>query len=136
VSKSAVNKREGVFLPAYARAAVYGVVWLPVLGLVAIFVPKFEDLFSTLAETAELPAVTEWLLWFAGMDKALFFLPSALVLILLMSADIGVASLLHGSGRGWLYWIWLGGVVVLGIVAAAFVTTALLLPVLKMSASI
>ena len=136
VSRSAVDTRAGVLLPAYARAAIYSVAWLPALVVVAFFVPKFEDLFSVLRERAELPAVTAWLLWFARLDNALFFLPSVFVLVLLISADIGVASLLQGSARQRRYWIWFGGVVVTGIVAVVIVTTALLLPFLKMSASI
>ena len=135
-SESDVNKRAGIPLPMYARATIFGVAWLPALCLVAFFVPKFEALFSRLQETAELPAVTEWLLWFTWLDKVLFLFPSVLVLVLLVVADMGVDGLLQGSRRKWLYWIWFGGVVVMGILAAAIVTTALLLLVLKMSASI
>ncbi|NOY41558.1 MAG: type II secretion system F family protein [Planctomycetes bacterium] len=34
--------------------------------LVVFFVPKFESLFSRLRERGELPAVTDWLLWFSN----------------------------------------------------------------------
>ena len=59
----------------FGRTVVYGIAWLPLLGLIALLVPKFEDLFSRLRENAEVPAVTEWLLWFTSLNKTLFFLP-------------------------------------------------------------
>lgn len=110
--------------------------WLPAIVLFVFTVPTFEDLFSHLRERGELPAVTASLLQFVYLNKALYLLPLLLFLVLLMVADIGVATLLQSSTRNWRYWIWFGGIVVLGIVAAAIVTTALLLPVMKMSASI
>ena len=118
------------------RAVVYGVAWLPFLGLIALLVPKFEDLFSRLRENAEVPAVTEWLLWFTSLNKTLFFFPCLLILVLLVVADVGVAGLLRHSRREWLYWVWFVGVVGMGIFAAAIVVIALLLPVLKMSESL
>jgi type II secretory pathway component PulF len=123
-------------LPAYVRAAACCVAWLLPLGLIAFFVPQFEDLFSSLRARAELPALTEWLLRIASLDKALFFVPSLLVFVLLVFADIGMAGFLQRSTQKWLYWIWFGSVVVMGIVFAAIVTIALLLPMLKMSGSV
>lgn len=132
---SVPENRSGVLLPAYARAVIYSVAWLPALALIAFFVPKFDDMFSRLRERAELPAVTEWLLMFAWLDNALYFLPSVVVLVLLISVDIGAAHVLRDSGRKRIYWMWFGSVIVSGIVATVFVMTALLLPVMRMSAS-
>ena len=132
-SESAAGKRMSLPLFTYARAAIYGVAWLLALGQVVFLVPKFEDSFSRLRETAELPAVTEWLLRFAWLDKALYFVPSVLVLVLLVVADMGLAGLLRGSRRKWLYWVWFVGVIVMGILGAAFVSFALFLPALKMN---
>ena len=36
-----------------------------VFGLIVFFVPKFGSLFDQLRERGELPAVTDWLLWFS-----------------------------------------------------------------------
>ena len=59
----------------FGRAVVYGVAWLPFLGLIAFFVPRFEDLFSRLRERGEVPAVTEWLLWLACSTRHCFSSP-------------------------------------------------------------
>ena len=134
--ESSFERHAGIPLPAYCRAVIYGIVWLLAVGQVAFLVPKFEDSFSRLRETAELPAVTEWLLRFAWLNKALFFVPSVLVLVLLVVADMGIAGLLRGSNRKWLYWVWFVGVIVMGILGAAFVSTALFLPGLKMSGAV
>jgi type II secretory pathway component PulF len=120
----------------FGRAVVYCVAWLPFLSLVVFFVPRFEDLFSVLRERGEVPAITEWLLSFSSLNKTLFFFPCLLVLVLLFVADAGVAGLLRYSRRKWLHWVWFVGVVAMGILAIAFVAMALLLPVLKMSASL
>lgn len=90
-------------MAADARAAIYGAAWLPGFTLFVFSVPTFEHLFSRLRERGELPAL-------------LFF-------VLLVVGDIGVANVLQGSVRSWRDWIWFGGVVVLGIVAAAIVTS-------------
>ena len=129
-SESAAGKRVSLPLSTYARAAIC-VAWLPFLGLVAFVVPKFEDLFSTLRERAELPAVSEWLLWFAWLNKALFFFPCVLVLLVFVVADVGVAGVMRRSHRESLYWVWFAAVIVLGVVAAVLVAFALLLPDLK-----
>jgi type II secretory pathway component PulF len=114
---------------------VCGVAWLPFLGLIALVVPKFDALFSRLREDAEVPAVTEWLLWFTSVNKTLFLVPCLLVLVLLVAADVGMAGLLRHSRREWLYRVWFVGVIAMGILAAVFVAIGLLLPVLKMSES-
>ena len=136
VSKSVVAKRTGLPLPIYARATIYGLVWLPFLGLVAFFVPRFEGLFSRLREQGLLPAITEWLLWFSLLNRALVFFPCLLLAILLVVTDVGVAGLLRRSRLEWLYWVWFIGVVAMGILAVAIGATALLLPVLEMSGSV
>lgn len=120
----------------FGRAVVYGVAWLPFLSLIALLVPKFEDLFGRLREKGEMPAITEWLLWFTSLNKTLCFFPCLLVLVLLVVADVGVAGLLRRSRREWLYWAWFVGVVATGIFAVAIVAIALLLPILKMSESL
>ena len=120
----------------FGRAVVCGVAWLPFLGLIALLVPKFEDLFSRLREKGEVPAITEWLLWFTSLNKTLFFFPCLLVFVLLVVADVGVAGFLRHSRRERLYWVWFVGVVAMGIFAVAIVAIALLLPVLKMSESL
>ncbi|MCO6456215.1 MAG: hypothetical protein J5I93_13020 [Pirellulaceae bacterium] len=130
------DRRAGGLWGACARAAVLCLAWLPALGLVAVLVPQFEDLFSRLRENAELPAVTERLVWFADLNGALYFIPFVLMFAMLMFTDLGVAMLLSRSARRWVYWLWFGGVVVAGVAVAACVAFALMLPVLKMSASI
>jgi type II secretory pathway component PulF len=118
-------------LSTNARAAIYGIAWLPFLVLVAIVVPKFEDSFGRLRERAELPALTEWLLLFVRLNQGLLFLPCVLVLLAILVADVGFAGLMRRSHRQSLYWVWFAAVVVLGIAAAAGVAFALLLPDLK-----
>lgn len=135
-SESAVGERTGLPLPGYARAAIYGVAWLPLLGLVAFLVPRFEDLFSNLRARAELPAVTQWVLCLAWANKALFFLPSLLMLALLALADLGVAGLLQRAQRESLYWAWFVAVIASASLAVVLVAAALLLPVLKMGTAL
>jgi type II secretory pathway component PulF len=133
-SKLAGDQRSVLRLPSYVRAAVCCIAWLLPLGLMAYFVPRFEESFNSLRERAELPALTEWLLWFALRDKSLFYLPSVLALVLLVCGDFSMASCLQHSPRKRLYWIWFGSVVFTGLATAAVVTTALLLPLMKMNA--
>ena len=117
----------------FGRTVVYGIAWLPLLGLIALLVPKFEDLFSRSQENAEVPAVSEWLLWFTSLNKTLFFFPCLLVFVLLVVADVGVAVLLRHSRREWLSWAWFVGVIAAGILAAAVVSVALWLPIRRMT---
>lgn len=134
--ESADRQRTGSMLGSCVRAAVLVAAWLPAWGIVAVFVPKFKDLFARLRESAELPAVTERLVELAELNGALFFAPFGLALALLIFADIGLATLLSSSARKWLYWIWFGVAAAFGVAVAAIVAMALMLPILKMSASI
>ena len=108
----------------------------PLVSLIVLFVPRFGDLFSRLRERGEVPAVTEWLLWFTSLNKALFNFPGLLILVLLVLADAGVAGLLRRSRRKWVSCVWFVGVAAMGILAAVSIAMALLLPVLKMSESL
>jgi general secretion pathway protein F/type IV pilus assembly protein PilC len=55
-----------------------------VTALLIFIVPKFEELFARLRSRGELPAVTEWLLWFSGSltSYGLIFLAAAVVAFL------------------------------------------------------
>ena len=129
-SESAAGKPIGLTWSIRIRAAIVIAAWLPFLVLVSFFIPKFESLFSRLQERGELPAVTELLMWFALLNKALLFLPCLLFLGLLVLADLGVAKLLQRSRREWQYVLYFVGVLVAGVVAPLIVVTALLLPVM------
>lgn len=137
ISPEAASKRAGPPLPTVVRAAVYGVAWVPFVGLVTFFVPRFDDLFAKLTERGELPALTACLLWFSRLNAALFCLPCLLLFALLVVADVGVA----GWSRRWrpaqsLYWVWFVAVILVGILAAVLAMVAPLLGVLKMGATI
>lgn len=53
--------------------------WTIVTVLIVFFVPKFADIFQTLRARGELPALTEWLLWFSDTlrDYGLLLLAAA-----------------------------------------------------------
>ena len=133
----AAGKRAGPPLPTCVRAAIYGTCWLPFVVLVVFSVPRFDDLFARLTERGELPALTACLTWFSRLNAALFCLPCLLLLVLLVVADVGVAgwSRRRRPGRS-LYRVWFVAVIVAGILAAVLAMVALLLPVLKMGATI
>jgi type II secretory pathway component PulF len=134
MAKCAADKRSRRPLPIVAVAAIYVGFWWPALVLVAFFVPTFEELFSELQERGELPALTAWLMCFSRLNEALFYLPCLLVLALLVGADVAVARLLQRSRRCQpLYWAWLVGAIVTGILAAFLVVVALMLPIMRMS---
>ena len=52
-TSGAEERWRGLTMPVYARAAIYGVAWLPFLSLLAFFVPRFEDMFRRLRERGE-----------------------------------------------------------------------------------
>jgi len=131
--ESAADKRAGLLPSALPRVAICAA-WTPLLVLIAVYVPRFEDLFASLHERGELPAVTAWLLSLSRLNDALFFL---LAFGLLTAVDIALTRWLRRSRRGEsLYWVWFAGVVVVGVLASALVVVALLLPVMKMSTTI
>lgn len=134
--KSAVDKGPGLLPSVLLRVAICAV-WAPLLVLVAVYVPRFEDLFARLREMGELPAVTAWLSSLSRLNDALFYLPCLVFLVLLVVADAGAARLLPPSRRGRsLYWVWFAAVGVTGILGAGLVLAALLLPVMRMSATL
>ena len=136
-SESAAPTRSDPSLPIFVRAVIYGVVWLPFLGLVAFYVPRFDGLFEKLRERGELPALTEWLMWFGALNHALFCLPCLVLFGLLLAADASMAGMLRRRWRkGSLYRIWFAGVIIAGILAAALGMVALLLPAWKMGTTI
>ena len=136
-SESAAQRRSDPPLPIFVRAVIYGVVWLPFAGLVAFYAPRFDGLFERLRQRGGLPVLTEWLMWFGGLNHALFCLPCLLLFALLVVADAGMAGMLRRRRRKRsLYTIWFAGVIVAGILAAALAIIGLLLPVWKMGATI
>ena len=68
---SANHGRAAVPIPWLVRAAIYAVAWLPFLGLILVFVPRFEPLFRKLDVRGELPALTESILWLSRVNETL-----------------------------------------------------------------
>ncbi|MFI4873914.1 MAG: type II secretion system F family protein, partial [Blastopirellula sp. JB062] len=57
---------KGRTMSALAYPAFLAVVGSLVLGfLLLVFVPQFDELFGRLRERGQLPAITDWLLWFS-----------------------------------------------------------------------
>lgn len=129
--------QRGLPLPAWARAAVYGVAWLPAFVLVMFYVPDFEPIFSKLEEKGDLPALTRGVVWFGHLSQASFGLPALLWFALLVLADIGVGRTLGRLGRlGALYWSWFAAVIVLGLLVALLIVVATLLPAFRMGPAV
>ena len=117
--------------PRWPWRILVALAWLPLIGLIVFYVPMLEVMFSPLQERGELPAVTEWVMWFSALNQRLFFVPILLFLVLLLLADAHVVSLAERSQQ--LYWMWLTGIVVVSCLAAGIVVLALLLPVIDFS---
>ena len=133
-SPSSVDDRAGQPLPFLARVAVYAIAWLPSLVLLVYVTPKLESLFENLQARGEIPALTEWVLWFAWLNRTSLLVPYALAIVLLLVCDLSMAGLYRRSLRGQLlYWVWFTAVIAAGILAAGCVVTAMMLPVLEMS---
>ncbi|UUO04485.1 type II secretion system F family protein [Blastopirellula sp. J2-11] len=61
---------KGRTMSALAYPVFLGVVGSFVLGfLLLVFVPQFDELFARLRERGQLPAITDWLLWFSTSVK-------------------------------------------------------------------
>ncbi|EAQ78875.1 type II secretion system F family protein [Blastopirellula marina] len=61
---------KGRTMSALAYPVFLGVVGSFVLGfLLLVFVPQFDELFGRLRERGQLPAITDWLLWFSTSVK-------------------------------------------------------------------
>jgi hypothetical protein len=123
--------------PWWARAVVYGFLWLPVLVLVLVFVPRFESIFMTLEERGELPQTTQWLIAFVRLNAECFYLPVLLLSVALLAVDAVVVRYLRRSVRGHLWsWLWVAALALAAIPAVLLVVTGLLLPVFKMSPTV
>lgn len=135
VVKSPSSKDDcgGLPLPFVVRLVVFGVAWLPALVLLVFITPRFESLFANLQARAELPAMTEWVLWFATMNRAFVLAPCVVFVGLLLACDVYVAGLYRRPTGRLLYWVWFTTVVTAGIMAAGIIVAAVMIPVLKMS---
>lgn len=75
---------KGRTMSALAYPVFLGVVGSCVLGfLLLVFVPQFDELFGRLRERGQLPAITDWLLWFSTSVKS-FGLPILIGVIALV----------------------------------------------------
>ena len=66
-----------------SRGAAFAA-WVPFLVMITFFVPKFERMSQALRGRGELPAATDWVLWFASMNWKLFCAPSLIIAGLLL----------------------------------------------------
>jgi len=62
--------------------------------LIVFFVPKFADIFASLRERGELPALTDWLLWFSHIVRrwGLFFVGGLVVALFFLRARLATES--------------------------------------------
>jgi hypothetical protein len=119
--------------PWWARCVVYGILWLPVLVMMLVFVPRFEPIFMKLEECGELSWPTQWLMTFDRLNAACFYLPALLLAIALLAVDAVVVRHLRRKVRGSLWsWLWVAALALAAIPAMLLVLTGLLLPVFKM----
>ena len=82
---------------ALAYPVFLGVVGTVVVSiLIIVFVPKFETIFDNLRSQGELPALTDWLLWFSNAVRS-YWLPLAIAAGVL--AVIARARLQTEAGR-------------------------------------
>ena len=75
-----------------------------VVVLMVFFVPKFDDLFADLRQRGELPALTDWLLWFSNLAwRREFWVPWGLLTVALvaMGAYFSWQWLGTDEGRYW-----------------------------------
>jgi len=129
--------RHGLPLPAWARAAVYGVAWLPSVALLLFYLPGFEPIFMRLEERGELPALSAGVLRFGHLSQAWCGLPALVCFTLIVLADIGVGRTLgRFGGLRALYWAWFTAVIALGLLAALLIVLAMLLPAFKMGPAV
>jgi len=126
--------RHGLPLPAWARAAVYGVAWLPSFALLLFYLPRFEPIFMRLEQQGELPALSAGVLRFAHLSQAWYGLPALVCFTLIVVADIRVGRTL-GRLRA-LYWAWFAAVIALGLLTALLIVLAMLLPAFKMGPAV
>jgi len=108
-----------------------------VFVLIIFFTPRFEPIFSRLAEKGELSQLTRWLVAFVGLNAECFYLPAVLTLIGLLCVDEAAVLLLRRRKRGSLWsWLWVIVVGVAGLLGCLVVVVGLLLPLFKMSSAL
>jgi general secretion pathway protein F len=71
---------------------------LVVGGLLTFFVPKFEELFTTMREQGTLPATTEWLLAFSALLQQFWWL----MLLAVVAAAVGLYQFFQTERGQWL----------------------------------
>ncbi len=60
--------------------------------LLVFFVPKFGELFDQLREMGQLPAITDWLLWFSGCLRSYGIILLAVLAILFVVAKVQLST--------------------------------------------
>jgi hypothetical protein len=65
----------------WRRAWVYALAWLPPLGVICYFLPRYAVLYAKLDEQGELPGHVHWVLAFVRLNQAYFYLPAALAFL-------------------------------------------------------
>ena len=99
--------------------------WVPFLVSIGVFVPRFANVFHSLREQGELPAVTELVVRFGLWNQAWFFAPCLVLSTLLVAVNAAVAKLCQRLR--WPYSAFLVLNVVLALLAFAVVFDSMLI---------
>jgi len=122
--------------PWWARGLVYGCVWLPVVVILLVTVPRFEPIFKKLEEKGELPQMTHWLMAFVRLNAASFYLPALLLALAVLAVGEAGVRILRRKAMGTLWsWLWLAAVALAAIPVIYLVVNVLLLAVFNMSST-
>ena len=130
-NKSNLECSSGAASRAFSRIGysimliVHGLVGLVWLVILALFVPKFAELFDRLREKGELPAVTEFVMQLSR--HSLWLLPLGLAID---AAVLYVLGRLPRRDR-WRAVAWFSLVLIAMLVLCALTVLCLLLPILK-----
>jgi hypothetical protein len=121
----------GHLSPRLQRAVLYGLAWLPPLGLLFYFLGQHGSFLQDLIDRDEFPRGVARSCWrFAQMNALSFYLPTVLIAVTILIVDEAAAVLLRRRQCDGLRPWWVGGVWAVGV----FGWGMLLLCVLKVAA--
>jgi hypothetical protein len=101
--------------PRLQRAVLYGLAWLPPLGLLFYFLHQHGPFLQELAERDELPRVVRSCYRFGQLNALSYYLPAVLIAITVLTVDEAAAVLLRrGQWDGLRAW-WVGVIWAVGV---------------------
>ena len=115
-------------LSRWGRAWTYAFFWLPSLGLLFWFAPRFGPIFQKLDEKGELPVLSSWVWAFVRLNDACFYLPAViLVLVHFALGEVVFAARRPPHGQA----TWITVVLCIGFIEGIVIVLAVLLAVFR-----